>query len=154
MSRERIEAKLRLKLQFAESEFRELLISSLRKCQDGGRGIFLTEAEAQRRGDIYLKLVWPEAKQMKTLGEEIKSLREQLGEPTETSLYAKYLQYCAKNGSNDPGGNRLAAQFLAELEKGTCVKNTGEVERIDRGWTREELYERGFPRVDPKATWH
>jgi hypothetical protein len=117
MSRETRSAKLRLPLEVAEKEFRELLISSLQKCRDGSMGVFLTEAKAARLGDVYPRLVWPEARQLKSLAEEIKSLREQLGESTEGSLYAKYRQYCSRDGANDPGGARLAAGFLAEIER-------------------------------------
>jgi len=100
-----------------EEEFRELLISSLQKCRDGSTGVFLAAAKASRLGDVYPRLVWPEARRLESLGEKIKSLREQLGEPTEGSLCAKYRQYCSRDGANDPGGARLAAEFLADIER-------------------------------------
>jgi hypothetical protein len=116
MGRENRDKKLRLKLNAAEADFRELLRASLRKCRDGSRGVFLTEAEANRMGDVYPQLVWLEAKQLDSFGKEVASLRQQLGEPMEESLYARYQQYWARTGPNDPGGAKLAAEFLAEID--------------------------------------
>jgi len=116
MSREGRSEKLRRKLNATEAEFRELLVASLRKSSDGGKAVFLTEAQADRRGDIYSRLVWPEAKQLETLGREIDSLRQNLGEPSEGSLYARYQHYCSLEGPNQPGAAKLASQFLAEIE--------------------------------------
>jgi len=116
MSQETRNKKLRLKLKAAEADFHELLVASLRKCKDGNRGIFLTESKASRMGDVYPKLVWPEAKELEKLGKEIHSLRGQLGESIEGSLYARYLQYCLKEGANVPGGVKLAGELLAGME--------------------------------------
>lgn len=116
MSRNSREQKLRQKLAVAESEFRELLISELRKCADGSLVIFLTESEANRRGDVYPRLVSAETKELEKLGREIEDLRNKLGEPNDGSVYAKYKQYCSRTGSNDLGERKLAVQFLAELE--------------------------------------
>ena len=77
---ERLE-KLRAKLDATEVEFRYFLVTSLHKCKDGGRGVFLTEAQAASKGDVYAQLVWPEAKQLEALGQEIDTLRQKLGEP-------------------------------------------------------------------------
>jgi hypothetical protein len=117
MSRaERLE-KLRAKLNATEVEFRELLVASLHKCKDGGRGVFLTEARAASRGDVYARLVWPEAKQLEILGQEIDTLRQKLGDPRDGSLYSKYRYYCSLEGPSEPGGAKLASQFLAEIER-------------------------------------
>ncbi len=115
MSRNSREEKLRQKLTVAESEFRKLLISGLRKCTDGSLGIFLTESEANRRGDAYPRLVWAETKELEKLGWEIEDLRKKLGESIEGSLYTQYKRYCSRMGSNDLGGRKLAIQFLAEI---------------------------------------
>ena len=112
---ERLE-KLRAKLDATEVEFRDLLVASLHKCKDGGRGVFLTEAQAASKGDVYAQLVWPEAKQLEALGQEIDTLRQKLGEPGDGSLYAKYRHYCSLEGPNERGGAKLASQFLAEIE--------------------------------------
>jgi hypothetical protein len=104
MSRETRDAKIRLRLKIAEEGFRELLTSSLQKCTDGSLGVFLTEARATRLGDVYPRLVWPEAKQLESLGKEINLLRGQLGEPMESTLYSRYQEYCARDGSNEVGG--------------------------------------------------
>ena len=40
MSRETKDDKLRVRLEAAEGDFRELLISSLKKCKDGALGSF------------------------------------------------------------------------------------------------------------------
>jgi hypothetical protein len=64
MSRAERLGKLRAKLNATEAEFRELLVACLHKCKDGGRGVFLTEERAASKGDVYARLVWPEAKQL------------------------------------------------------------------------------------------
>jgi hypothetical protein len=117
MSRETRNTKIRLRLKAAEESFRQLLTSSLEKCTDGSLGIFLTEAKTTRLGDVYPRLVWPEAKQLERLGKEITSLRGKLGEPMEGTLYPRYQEYCARDGPNEVGGQKLAAQFLAEIER-------------------------------------
>jgi hypothetical protein len=118
MNQQSRRAKLRIRLQVAEAEFSDLLVRSLRQCKDGGPGIFLTESKAQRLGDIYPSLVWNEAKQLENLGLEIHSLRQQLGESASETLYTRYQAYCTRDAANDPGGARLAAEFLAEVEAG------------------------------------
>ncbi len=112
------EQKLRQKLAILESEFRELLVSGLQKCTDGNPGLFLTQSEAHRRGDVYPRLVWPETIRIEALGAEIEGMRKELGEPIEGSLYSKYKQYCSRTGSNDVGGRKLAIQLLSEIETG------------------------------------
>jgi hypothetical protein len=47
-------------------------------------------------------------------GEDIRSLREKLGELT-PGLYDRYEEYCASDGSNEVGGKKLPAQFLAKI---------------------------------------
>jgi hypothetical protein len=54
---------------------------------------------------------------LESLGKEISSLRGQLGEPMEGTLYTRYQEYCARDGPNEVGGKKLATQFLAEIER-------------------------------------
>ena len=110
----RVEKK-RANLASLEEEFRTLLISTLRKCSDGGRGPFLREAEAARRG--WSGLVWPEAKRLDELGNQILELRTRLGEIEQDTLYGMYLRYCEITGENAPGGAKLAHKFLNELRE-------------------------------------
>jgi hypothetical protein len=117
MSRKTRDAKIRLRLKIAEEGFRAVLTSSLRKCEDGSLGVFLTEAKATRLGDVYPRLVWPEAKRLESLGKEINLLRGELGEPMEGTLYTRYQEYCTRDRPNEVGGKKMAAQLLAEIER-------------------------------------
>jgi|SRR5579862_6984880 len=116
MSRETKSDKLRVRLEAAEGDFRELLISSLQKCKDGSLGVFLTDAKASRLGDVYPRLVWPEARRLERLGDEIRSLRAELGEALEGGLCTRYSEYCAMDVPNEVGSKKLATEFLAEIE--------------------------------------
>jgi len=101
------------KLASMEEEFRNLLVTSLRKCIDGSRDLFLTEAEAQRRDDIYPKLVWPENKQLEQLAAEIDALHSELGISDENTLTQRFRYYCHLEGPNVPGGARAGPTVLA-----------------------------------------
>jgi hypothetical protein len=101
-----------------ESEFRSLLIPALKKCKDGGRGVFLTTEEARNQTNpvLYSRLVWPETKRLEELGERIAELRGSLGLPVEESAYGLFLKYCHITGPNAPGAWKLALECLKELE--------------------------------------
>jgi hypothetical protein len=96
-----------------EKEFRELLITALKDCRDGGPGIFLLPEKADRIG--FSRFVWPETKELETLGEGIRELRLLLGLPLEESIYEIFLKYCNLDGSNAPGGAKRAAALLKEI---------------------------------------
>jgi len=97
-----------------ESEFRSVLISALKKCKDGGRGVFLTTEGARSNG--WSRFVWPETKRLEELGERIAEIRESLLLPVEESPYGLFLKYCHITGPNRPGGAKLALECLKELE--------------------------------------
>ena len=84
--------------------------------KDGSRGVFLTDAEARSKGDVYPRLVWPENKQLDHLATEIETLCSELGEGSTHSLVQRFRYYCNLDGPNVPGGGRLAQQFLQEIE--------------------------------------
>jgi hypothetical protein len=111
-----IQEKLELQLSALEEEFRSLLIGALERCTDGGRGVFLSEIEASSR-DLSRQLVWPEAKQLCQLEDRISEIRNRLAMP-KYSLASRFREYCDMRGENLPGGNKLAARFLAEIGSG------------------------------------
>jgi len=56
---------------------------------------------------------WPEAKRLKDLAGQIKSLRHGFGRANE--LCDRFIQLCLLRGSNVPGEPKLAAAFLDEF---------------------------------------
>ena len=91
-----------------EDEFLTLLLSCLRECAQGRWGLFgqnnLLDPEGRH---------WPEAKRLKSLAQEIMSLRMEFGQTNEQC--ERFIQLCSLRGPNVPGEPKLAAEFLASL---------------------------------------
>jgi hypothetical protein len=60
-------------------------------------------------------LSWPEANRLRALAREIKAACEQTG--LQNHLCERFLGLCALRGPNVPGEPKLAAAFLAEIDK-------------------------------------
>jgi hypothetical protein len=95
-----------------ECEFRPLLLSCLRECAQGRYALFGQNEHLDPQGRYW---GWPEAKRLKVLAQEIRSVRMELGQVNENC--ERFLQFCSLRGSNVPGEPRLAAEFLADLEQ-------------------------------------
>jgi len=118
MSKQTKQEKQRRKLLALEQEFSELLISSLHKCVATRGCFFLTGAEANRRGDVYVGLVWPETKTLVKLSAEIDTLRSEVGYSQPNMLIAAFRGYCGPKTPNELGDARRAEQFLQQIESG------------------------------------
>jgi hypothetical protein len=101
------------KLNEIEGEFRTLLLTCLRECAHGRYGLFGQNDHIDPEGRYWN---WPEARRLKELAHEIKSLRLDFGQPNENC--ERYLQLCSLRGSNVPGEPRLAALLLDEIDQG------------------------------------
>jgi hypothetical protein len=95
-----------------ESEFLPLLLSCLRECARGRWGLFGQNDSADPEGRYW---VWPEAKRLKELALEIKSIRQEFGQANENC--ERFLRTCSLCGSNVPGEPRLATAFLADIDR-------------------------------------
>jgi len=101
-----------LRLNDIETEFRALLHSCLRECAQGRWGLFGQNDHLDPDGSI---LGWPDAKRLRCLAEEIKSLRHEFGQTNDLS--ERFLQLCAERGANALGEPKLAAAFLTEISE-------------------------------------
>jgi len=101
-----------MRLTEKESEFLTLLESCLRGCAQGRYGLFGQNDHLDPEGRYWR---WPEAKRLKTLAEEIMSLCLEFGQTNERC--ERFLQLCSLRGPNVPGEPKLAAEFLANLDK-------------------------------------
>lgn len=101
-----------MKLIEIEDEFLTLLPSCLRECAQGRYGLFGQNDHLDPEGHYW---GWHEAKRLKALAHEIKSLRLEFGETNE--LCERFIQLCSLRGPNVPGEPKLAAKFLADLSK-------------------------------------
>ena len=95
-----------------EREFHLLLLACLRECAQGHWGLFGQNDHIDPR-EKYWK--WPEAKRLKELAHEIRSLRLDFGQPN--PICERYLELCSLRGSNVPGEPKLAAEFLQEFDQ-------------------------------------
>ena len=95
-----------------ESDFRPLLISCLRECQNGRWGLFgqNDSAEAAR----YLH--WEDGQHLKEIALQIRALRSEFGQPN--PLVERFLHCCSLRGPNVSGEPKLAKALLDEIEKG------------------------------------
>lgn len=93
-----------------EGEFLQLLCACLRESAQGRYGLFGRNDHLDPEGRYW---GWPEAKRLKDLAHEIKSLRAEFGQKSESC--ERFLHLCSLRGSNVPGEPRLAAEFLADL---------------------------------------
>lgn len=101
-----------MRLAEIEGEFLLLLRSCLRICAQGRYGLFGQNDLADPDGRYF---GWPEAKRLKGLALEIKSIRLESGQKNESC--ERFLQLCLLQGPNVPGEPRLATEFLAEIDR-------------------------------------
>lgn len=95
-----------------EGEFNPLLLACMRECAQGRWGLFGQNDHIDPE-DKYSN--WPEAKRLKELAHEIKSLRQDLGQSNQ--ICDRFLQLCTLRGSNVPGEPKLAAIFIDEIDR-------------------------------------
>jgi hypothetical protein len=93
-----------------EGEFMMLLRSCLQQCARGRYGLFGQNDHVDPEGHYW---AWPEAKRLRILAQEIKSLRQEFGQTN--NLCERFIQLCSLRGSNVPGEPKLAAALLAEI---------------------------------------
>ena len=102
----------KMKLNEIEGEFFTLLLSCLRECAQGRYGLFGQNDHLDPDGRYW---GWPEAKRLKSLAQEIMSLRLEFGQTNERC--ERFIQLCSLRGPNVPGEPKLAAEFLADLSR-------------------------------------
>ena len=95
-----------------EGEFLTLLLSCLSECAQGRYGLFGQNDHLDPEGRYW---GWSEAKRLKTLALEIKSLRLEFGQTNERC--ERFIQLCSLRGPNVLGEPKLAAEFLADLAR-------------------------------------
>jgi hypothetical protein len=97
-------------LTLLEAEFEPLLMACLKECSDGRWGLFgqNDRVDPDRRYSN-----WSEADRLKSLAEEIHSIRAGFGKSN--PLCERFLDYCALGGANVPGEPKLAQRFLDEI---------------------------------------
>jgi uncharacterized protein CbrC (UPF0167 family) len=98
-----------------EAEYRARLVGALETCASGYWGLFGQNAHL---GHAALTAVAHErsgAAELMQLGNEIDSLRQELGNWEPFPLHAKFLQMRGRKSENDLGEARLAEAWLAEL---------------------------------------
>jgi hypothetical protein len=94
------------------NEFRPLLISCLKECAAGRWGLFGQNDHVEHYERYW---GWPEAKRLKDLAQEFRSIQAESGQTDETC--ERFLQLCSLRGSNVPGEPKLAAEFLADIDQ-------------------------------------
>ena len=97
----------RRKLDQIEDEFKQLLLTCMRECAEGRWGLFGQNDHIDPEGKYFN---WPEAKRLKELAYEIRSLRLDPGQPNQ--FCERFLELCSLRGSNVAGEPKLAAKFL------------------------------------------
>lgn len=95
-----------------EDEFRFLLLSCLRECSQGRYGLFGQNDHLDPEGRYW---PWPEAKRLKNLAQEIRSLWTEFGQTNEQC--ERFIRLSSLRGPNVPGEPKLAADFLASINK-------------------------------------
>jgi hypothetical protein len=95
-----------------ENDFRPLLISCLRECQNGRWGLFGQNDDSD--GAKYLD--WKDGSNLKEIAQQIHDLRSEFGQPN--LLVERFLHYCSLRGPNALGEPKLAKAFLDEIQKG------------------------------------
>jgi len=103
-----------------EARFEEKLAEALRSCAAGYIGMFgrndaVLDAHYGRNS---WRMKSEDARQLLEMVDEIASRRAELGYVEPNPLCARYLEYRARHKANDPGEDKLATEFLAELEDG------------------------------------
>ena len=107
MSRLRRRLKSELNVRALEQEFADTLLTALKKCASGQWGLF----GCYDRLDIKSY----EAETLLRLGEQISSMRKDLGETEPFQPYERFLKYRSLKSPNTHGEPKLAVRFLAEL---------------------------------------
>jgi hypothetical protein len=80
-------------LDVCERQFKERLLTALHKSASSATitGLFHTS-----RSRVPGPVVNTDTIELEALGEQIKRLRNQLGEPFDSGVYGRFLEYCAK----------------------------------------------------------
>lgn len=99
------------RLEEVESEFRSLLVASLRECANGQWGLFGHNDHLDPEEWSLLRS--PASDRLKEMAYEIRALRAEFGEHNETC--EKFLALCSLRGPNVRGEPKLAAAFLAGI---------------------------------------
>lgn len=95
-----------------ESDFRPLLITCLRECQNGRWGLFSQNESPE--GATHLD--WKDGESLKEIAQQIRALRGEFGQ--RNPLVERFLHYCSLRGPNVPGEPKLAKAFLDGIQKG------------------------------------
>jgi hypothetical protein len=101
-----------MRLTEIEEEFLTLLLSCLRSCAEGRYGLFGQNDHLDPEGRYW---GWTEAKRLKEMAQEIRSLRLEFGQTNETC--ERFIKLCSLRGPNVLGEPKLAAEFLADLSR-------------------------------------
>ena len=104
-------ADLLARLRRLEGEFERQLISDLVQCASGVWGLFRQNEPLEGPWKHRFTL----GDELDKIGEEIRALQGQLGEPGGFSPLERLESYRGLRGPNVPGEPRLAKQLLAEL---------------------------------------
>jgi hypothetical protein len=113
---------LEAKLTEMEGEFDPLLLSCLRKCAQGQYGLFGQNDDLDPEGRYWN---WPDAKRLQELAQEIRIIRLEFGDANENC--ERFLHLCSLRGSNVPGEPKLAAEFLAYINKSRSSSELSQV---------------------------
>lgn len=126
MSRSKRRAKSEVQLRALEEQFTNDLLTALKECAAGTWGLL-------GRNDAIIEREWGslrtgKATRLIEIGEEIESLRRQLGIAEPFSLFQRYLQYRQMQSANAPGEPKLATLFLKEIgeDQGRGDSGSGE----------------------------
>jgi hypothetical protein len=117
MSRSERRQKSEAQLRSLEEQFSSTLIAALRECAAGKWGMFgQNDAHFATAGKYVREFVRSkEADQLLETGEQIESLRQELGYTELFQPYRRYGEYRQMKGSNTSGEPKLAVRFLQEL---------------------------------------
>jgi hypothetical protein len=99
-----------VRLDQIEGEFPPLLLSCLQECARGRWGLFGQNDHLDPEGRYW---VWPEARRLKDLAQEIRSIRLEFGQANELS--ERFLELCSLRGAGVPREPKLASELLAEI---------------------------------------
>ncbi|MGH9741073.1 MAG: hypothetical protein ACRD51_01850 [Candidatus Acidiferrum sp.] len=97
------------RLDALEEEFAPLLILCLKECANGRWGLF----GQNQHPEAARYLLWAEADRLKSLAEEITTIRAQFGQPNPNC--ERFLENCRGQGANLPGEPKRAKKFLKLL---------------------------------------
>lgn len=102
----------REQLEVFERQFKERLLTALQKSalSSVGTGLFHTSRSRVASGPVLNQ----DTVELETLGEEIKRLRNKLGEPIDTGAYGKYMEYCSKWDAAATAGKKYEEPELAK----------------------------------------